>query len=103
MTAIIGTVAEFHCAGKGIIIFWLIDGLPLHHPNISGRGIVSNTDLDSKSGFVLSKLTIPATLENNNTSVQCALGSEPVFSYPATLRVLPSMCKLLLSQLIIII
>ena len=95
VTAKIGTDAQFYCAGTEVIIFWIVDGLPLDNPNISGRGIVAEND--SVSGFnVKSKLTVPVTLENDNTSVQCAanlsFSSKPLFSAPATLSVISGIC-----------
>ena len=93
MTALVGTVAQFHCAGTGNFLNWLVDGLPLYDKHIKDRGIVEDTDPTDSS--VQSNLTVPATLENNGTSVQCAvqtLTSVPVFSNYATLGVLPGMC-----------
>ena len=93
VTALVGTVAQFHCAGTGNLLTWFVDGLPYYDQRIKDRGIVENTDPTDSS--VQSNLTVPATLENNGTSVQCAvqtLTSVKVFSNYATLRVFPGMC-----------
>ena len=96
MTALIGTAAQFHCAATGYILTWLVDGLLHDNPTIIARG-VSVVTRPGVSGSIQSNLTVPATLENNGTSVQCAitsLTSVPALSDPATLRVLPGVCSL---------
>ena len=57
VTALIGTNAQFHCAGIGNILVWEVDGL-----QIGSSGILSC----GSSGKVQSNLTVPATLANNN-------------------------------------
>ena len=93
VTALIGTNAKFHCAGTGNYLVWEVDGLQADHSNILARGITASTM--SSSGTVLSNLTVPATSENNGTTVRCAI-SASLFSTPAistsnysTLTVLP--------------
>ena len=91
VTALVGTNAQFHCTGTGAHLVWIVDGLAPDHPDILARGITTVT-LPS-SGTVQSNLTVPATLENNGTTVQCAIGesalSTPVPSNYSTLTVLP--------------
>ena len=70
--ALIGTNAQFHCAGTGNHLVWDVDGPPLNHPDIMGHGITFVTQ--SSSGTVQSNLTVPATSENNGTTVRCAIG-----------------------------
>ena len=91
MTALIGTNAQFHCAGTGNYLVWEVDGLQDGHVNISARGITS--DSTTSSGTVQSTLTVPATSENNGTTVRCAISvslfSTPAISNYSTLTVLP--------------
>ena len=90
-TALIGTNAQFHCAGTGNYLVWEVDGLQDGHVNISTRGITSDTT--TSSGTVQSTLTVPATSENNGTTVRCAISvslfSAPAISTSATLTILP--------------
>ena len=88
VTALFGTNAQFHCAGTGNYLVWEVDGLQTDHSNISARGITSDT-----SGTVQSTLTVPATSENNGTTVRCAisvsLSSTRAISNYSMLTVLP--------------
>ena len=84
VTALIGTNAQFHCAGIGNVLLWEVDGRQAHRitpPTTTG------------SGTVQSNLTVQATSENNGTTVRCAiresLSSTPAISNNATLTVLP--------------
>ena len=72
VTALVGTNAQFHCAGTGNYLVWTVDGLAPDHPDILARGITVVT-LPS-SGTVQSNLTVPATSVNNGTTVRCAIG-----------------------------
>ena len=95
MTALIGTNAQFHCAGTGNYLVWEVDGLQAKHANISSRGIIAGT-VTSSSDRVQSSLTVPATSENNGTTVRCvitSLFSTPVASNYSTLTVLPGEIK----------
>ena len=91
VTALVGTNAQFHCAGTGNYLVWEVDGLQADHSSISARGITSDTM--TSSGTIQSTLTVPATSENNGTTVRCAIGvslfSTPAISSNATLTVLP--------------
>ena len=94
VTALVGTNAQFHCAGTGSHLVWVVDGLQDDHPDISARGITVVTT--SISGIVQSNLTVPATSENNGTTVRCvvtSLFSTPVISSNATLTILPGELK----------
>ena len=91
VTALVGTNAQFHCAGTGSHLVWDVDGLASDHVNIMARGITAATN--TSSGTVYSTLTVLATSENNGTTVQCAIGVSK-FSFTAisnysTLTVLP--------------
>ena len=91
VTALVGTNAQFHCAGTGNYLVWEVDGLQTDHSSISARGITS--DMTTTSGTVQSTLTVPATSENNGTTVRCAISvsqfSTPAISNYSTLTVLP--------------
>ena len=91
VTALIGTNAQFHCAGTGSYLVWEVDGLQTDHSNISARGITVATN--ASSGTVQSTLTVPATSVNNGTTVRCgvsvSLSSAPVATNYSTLTVLP--------------
>ena len=71
MTAFVGTNAQFHCAGTGNYLVWVVDGLQADHPDILARGITTVTL--KFSGTVQSNLTVPATSENNGTTVRCGI------------------------------
>ena len=43
MTALIGTNAQFHCAGTGNYLVWDVDGLQANHPDILAREITAET------------------------------------------------------------
>ena len=89
VSALVGENALFHCNGSGITIVWIIDGSLATDSSITDRGITQHT-VSSSSGTVLqSNLTVPATLVNNGTTVQCVLYPGEVTSKTATLTVLP--------------
>ena len=95
VTALIGTNAQFHCAGTGNHLVWEVDGLQANHPDILARGITTVT-LPSSGTVVQSNLTVPATSVNNGTTVRCvvtSLFSTPVISNYSTLTVLPGELK----------
>ena len=91
VTALIGTDAQFHCAGTGNYLVWEVDGLQDDHVNVLARGIT--TARNTFSGTVHSTLTVPATSVNNGTTVRCvvsvSLSSTPAISNYSTLTVLP--------------
>ena len=95
VTALIGTNAQFHCAGTGNYLVWVVDGTSLYDHNIMNRGVTAVTVLSS--GTVQSNLTVPATPANNGTTVQCvihfSLHATPEFSNYSTLTVLPGELK----------
>ena len=89
MSALVGEKAQFHCSGSGITIVWTVDGILATDPTIEERGITP--DIITSSGTVQSTLTVPATLVNNGTTVQCRLISinGMIDSNNATLTILP--------------
>ena len=95
LTTLGGTNAQFHCNGSGTVLAWEVDGLPLNHQNIVDREITEHTVVSS-SGTVQSTLTVPATSENDGTTVRCFIGPS-LFSLAlignssSTLTVLPGL------------
>ena len=90
VSALVGENAQFHCNGTGYIIAWIVDGFLATESVIVERGITPDTM--TSSGTVQSTLTVPATLENNGTTVQCRMiliNSGLIDSNNATLTILP--------------
>ena len=89
VSALVGENALFHCTGSGITIVWRVDGYLASDSIIVERGITLDTPMTS-SGTVQSTLTVPATLVNNGTTVECRVVSLNGFaiSNNATLTVL---------------
>ena len=106
LTTLGGTNAQFHCNGNGTVLVWEVDGLPLNHPNIVDREITEHTIVPS-SGTVQSTLTVPATSENDGTTVRCYI-SPSVSSLPtlignsSTLTVLPGLCYYTIHLLVLL-
>ena len=73
VSALVGENALFHCNGSGVAIIWIVDGSLATDSIIVDRGI-TDTSMSS-SGTVQSTLTVPATLVNNGTTVECRLVS----------------------------
>ena len=82
--------SQFHCIGTGVFLTWEVDGLSYNFAAIKQRGIFAAIAMES--GTIQSNLTVPATTENNGTTVRCAIGetfiSIPVLSNYSTLTVL---------------
>ena len=89
VSALVGENATFSCNGSGNVIGWEVDGSVSTDINITDRGITQHTVSSSSSGTVQSTLTVPATLVNNGTTVQCVIYPGEVTSNNATLTVLP--------------
>ena len=105
VTTLGGTNAQFHCNGSGTVLAWGVDGLPLNHQNIVDREITEHTVVSS-SGTVQSTLTVPATSENNGTTVRCFIG-QSLFSLTlvgnsSTLTVLPGLCYYTIHLLVLL-
>ena len=99
VTSLVGTYALFYCAGAGDSLVWEVDGSPHHFQTVENREITANVTLPSP-GTVQSTLTVPATSENNGTTVRCVVKSTSqslvlsVFSNYSTLTVLPGESEL---------
>ena len=63
--SVVGTNAQFHCAGTGNYLLWEVDEVQADHRDILARGIT--VVMLPSSGTVQSNLTVPATSENNGT------------------------------------
>ena len=87
VSTLVGENALFHCNGSGIFVIWKVDGLSHQNPSVINRGITQHT-VSPSSGTVQSTLTVPATLVNNGTTVQCVIYPGEVTSNNATLTVL---------------
>ena len=102
VSALVGENALFHCNGSGFIIAWIVDGSLATDSVILDRGI-TDTSMTS-SGTVQSTLTVPATLVNNGTTVQCRVVSLSGFAINnnASLTVLPILGELYRINVLII-
>ena len=94
LTTLGGTNAQFHCNGSGTVLAWEVDGLPNNDQSIVDRQITEHT-ISSSSGTVQSTLTVPATSENDGTTVRCYIGpslfSLTLIGNSSTLTVLPGL------------
>ena len=57
-----------------------IDGTAFEDEDIINRGIMVSSD-ENSSGIIISTITIPATIENNNTKIQCFSVNFSAFSF----------------------
>ena len=94
MTVVLGgTNAMFYCNGSGAVLAWLMDGIQVDQQSIRDQGVTEDTVVSS-SGTVQSTLTVPATVENNGTVIQCLIGPSSLSLSVignSTLTVLPGM------------
>lgn len=61
----------FRCTGPGAERLDVrIDGTAFEDEDILNRGVIVSSD-DSTPGIIISTITIPATIENNDTSIRC--------------------------------
>ena len=76
LTVFPGMKTQFQCNGSGDNLSWEVDGLSVHDVTVKKRGITAVTV--SFSGTVQSNLTVPATSENNGTTVRCGISESNV-------------------------
>ena len=88
VSALFGENTVFHCAGTGATIVWIVDNKFATDTEITSRDIRPSIPVTA-SGNIQSNLTVPATIENNGTTVHCVLYPGEVASSNATLTVLP--------------
>ena len=74
MNTILGThEAVFTCVGENVFYFkWFVDGLRETHP------VIDNREIKHYNGFIesvlkFSSLTVPASVINKNSSIQCSI------------------------------
>ena len=70
---LLGSTAVFNCHTSGAFILdWAVDGIQVNDIRIRSRGILSHTVTANEScGIKHSNLTLLASAENNQSSVQC--------------------------------
>ena len=78
-----GSLATFTCIGIGILFRWIVNG---HYDGtaavkIRGVDIVTKT-LNEDTNLKESNLTIPATIQNNNITIQCYMVGIPYSDGP---------------------
>ena len=83
VNATLNTIAIFHCTGNGILFQWFVDGHGGSTPQAMGHG-VEFTD-NTEDGTTNSTLTIPATMDNDNITIYCAVGGNGFDTSPEVL------------------
>ena len=63
----------FNCTGNGSTFVWTVDGIAVPNPDIASRGVTASSETSIGGGMILSTLSIPASVENNNTDVLCTV------------------------------
>ena len=75
--AALNSTATYHCVVSGYTqytyVYWRIDGLQHSNPAVEARGILVITNPDAIAGTRNSTLTVPGTLENNETVILCVV------------------------------
>ena len=105
LTTLGGINAQFHCNGNGTVLAWEVDGLPNNDQSIVDREITEHT-VSPSSGTIQSTLTVPATSENDGTTVRCFIGSSlfslTLIGNSSTLTVLPGLCYYTIHLLVLL-
>ena len=73
----------FNCTGNRDTIRWTVDNTAAGDPSIVSRGVTATSEVGVGGGIFLSISSIPASVENNNTAIQCTvadLNSVPIAS-----------------------
>ena len=83
VNAILNTTAIFHCIAIGRSLLWVVDGHGGNTLQAMGRG-VEVTD-NREVGTINSTLTIPATMDNDNITLSCAVAVDGIDSSPEVL------------------
>ena len=65
------SMVRFNCTGTEAISQWTVDGIEANTMAIVKRGVTITSPQDIGGGVFFSSLFIPASVENNNTSIQC--------------------------------
>ena len=73
---------QFNCTATGTLIEWRVDGTPAGVESIIGRGVTTTSAVDIGGGVFFSSLSIRASSENHNTTIQCTtVLTNPPFPY----------------------
>ena len=82
--AVLNSTTTFYCeAIANFGVHWSVDGVQDHHPAIEARGIIPEfSPQDPVTGILNSTLTVPATMENNGTKIQCVAVDPAVVRSP---------------------
>lgn len=78
--AITGETVIFHCVSNGILLRWSVDGKHQNDDDIKARMICETQLCTDMSGVVCSNLTVPATLENNGTTLRCCINNGSTYT-----------------------
>ena len=64
----LGSIAQFHCIGKGFVVVWLINktsAFTIDSP------LIATSQNDEDDGTLIAVLNITATSERNNSRIEC--------------------------------
>ena len=78
-----GSVVTFTCIGIGILFRWIVDGHYDGTAAVKSRGVdIVTKTLDEDTNLKESNLTITATIQNNNITIQCYMVGIPYSDGP---------------------
>ena len=63
----------FNCTGNGDTIGWTVDGSQVSDADIISRGVTTTSAIEISEEVRLSTLSIPASKQNDNTSIRCSV------------------------------
>ena len=79
-----GFLATFTCIGIGILFRWIVDGHYDGTAAVKSRGVdIITKTLNEDTNLKESKLTLPATIQNNNITIQCYMVGIPYSDGPS--------------------
>ena len=82
VNATLNTTAFFHCVATGTLFDWFVDG-DRGSTSQAMRGVEVTDNIED--GTTNSTLTIPATMDNDNITIYCAVGGNGFDSSPEVL------------------
>ena len=94
-----GSVVTFTCIGIGILFRWIVDGHYDGTAVVKSRGVdIVTKTLDEDTSLKESNLSITATIQNNNITIQCYMVGIPYSDGPTNpaLLLVQGMCKYIL-------
>ena len=95
------TPAVFQCGGQGTLLLWYINDdlvVSSKKPIYQDRGFTFTHEVHD-NGTIVNTLTIPATVENNNTQLRCHATGNPG---PATSETLTLTVAGIVNQLLLL-